>query len=226
MSDHRIGMFATQGFSPGFRAQSHSPNMKCRGHSRPAASRVTSIRRPPASRDLSKPGCVWSQDVLFHPRNNEAVAVLRQARRNLWVYAPTPQSSLFRPAPVVGYPSLSTPDCPKLRAASLRLDEFKFLRLATEHKGSLLVPSPPRLRLPSVTESVVLPPVRRATMSRIQPKAPLQDRLMPEAMRLKEEANELPPGPLRDARIRKARQAVTASHVNEWLSSPGLQAPQ
>jgi hypothetical protein len=66
-------------------------------------------------------------------------------------------------------------------------------------------------------------------MPRIQrshPKAPLQDRLMPEAMRLEDEANELPPGPLRDARIRKARRAVTASHVNAWLSSPGLQPPQ
>jgi hypothetical protein len=58
-----------------------------------------------------------------------------------------------------------------------------------------------------------------------QPKAPLQDHLM-EPRRLKDEANELPPGSLRDARIRKARQAVTASRVNEWLSSPGLQAPQ
>ena len=63
-------------------------------------------------------------------------------------------------------------------------------------------------------------------MPRILPKAPLHDRLVLEAMRLKDEANELPPGPLRDARIRRARQAVTASHVNEWLSSPGLQAPQ
>ena len=66
-------------------------------------------------------------------------------------------------------------------------------------------------------------------MSRIQrnrPKAPLQDHLMLEAVRLTDEANELAPGLLRDARIRKARQAVTASHVNEWLSSPGLQAPQ
>jgi hypothetical protein len=61
---------------------------------------------------------------------------------------------------------------------------------------------------------------------RNQPKAPLQDRLMPEAMRLTDEANELPPGSLRDARIRKARQAVTASHLNAWLSSPGLQPPQ
>ena len=66
-------------------------------------------------------------------------------------------------------------------------------------------------------------------MPRIQPippKAPLQDRRTPEAMRLKDEANELPPGPLRDAGIRKARQAATACHVDEWLSSPGLQAPQ
>lgn len=63
-------------------------------------------------------------------------------------------------------------------------------------------------------------------IQRNQPKAPLQDRLVLEAMRLKDEANELPPGPLRDATIRRARQAVTASHVNEWLSSPGLQAPR
>jgi hypothetical protein len=63
-------------------------------------------------------------------------------------------------------------------------------------------------------------------MPRIQPKAPLHDRRVLEAMRLKDEANELLPGSLRDARIRKARQAVTACHVNEWLSSPGLQAPQ
>jgi hypothetical protein len=63
-------------------------------------------------------------------------------------------------------------------------------------------------------------------IQRNQPKAPLQDRLMPEVMLLKDEANELPPGPLRDARIRKARRTVTASHVNAWLSSPGLQPPQ
>jgi hypothetical protein len=63
-------------------------------------------------------------------------------------------------------------------------------------------------------------------IQRNQFKAPLQDGLMLEAVRLKDEANELPPGLLRDARIRKARRAVTASHVNEWLSSPGLQAPQ
>jgi hypothetical protein len=63
-------------------------------------------------------------------------------------------------------------------------------------------------------------------MPRTQPAAALQDRPMPEATRLRDEAHELPPGPLRDARIRTARQAVTASHVNAWLSSPGLQAPR
>ena len=63
-------------------------------------------------------------------------------------------------------------------------------------------------------------------IQRNQPKAPLQDRLTLEAMRPKDEANELSPGPFRDAKIRKARQAITASHVNAWLSSPGLQAPQ
>jgi hypothetical protein len=63
-------------------------------------------------------------------------------------------------------------------------------------------------------------------MPRIQrshTRAPLQEQLMLEAVRLTDEANELAPG---DARIRKARRAATASHVNEWLSSPGLQAPQ
>jgi len=59
-----------------------------------------------------------------------------------------------------------------------------------------------------------------------QPKASSQDPQMSEAMRLKDEANKLPPGPLRDASIRKARQAATAARVHEWLSSPGLQVPQ
>jgi hypothetical protein len=45
-----------------------------------------------------------------------------------------------------------------------------FLKLATGHKGNLLVRSPPRLRLPSVTESVVLPPdLGRSIRPEIQP---------------------------------------------------------
>jgi hypothetical protein len=52
------------------------------------------------------------------------------------------------------------------------------------------------------------------------------DRLDQEADRLRAEAAKLPHGAERDALLRKARQVRTASHVNEWLSSPGLQAPK
>lgn len=52
------------------------------------------------------------------------------------------------------------------------------------------------------------------------------DRLAQEAERLRTEAEELPPGYDREMLLRKARQTDTASHINEWLSSPGLQAPK
>jgi hypothetical protein len=51
------------------------------------------------------------------------------------------------------------------------------------------------------------------------------DRLANEAVRLREEAEALPHGPERDALLKKARQADTASHMDEWLSSPGLRPP-
>jgi hypothetical protein len=41
----------------------------------------------------------------------------------------------------------------------------------------------------------------------------------------KREAQELPYGKEREALTRKARQLETASHINEWLTSPGLQSP-
>jgi len=58
-----------------------------------------------------------------------------------------------------------------------------------------------------------------------QTKPTLVDRLMLEANRLKDEAHKLPYGPLRDALIRRARQNQTAAHIDQWLSSPGLQSP-
>ena len=42
----------------------------------------------------------------------------------------------------------------------------------------------------------------------------------------KDEAEKLPHGKEREALVRKARQLKTASQVNEWLSSPGLQPPK
>jgi len=41
----------------------------------------------------------------------------------------------------------------------------------------------------------------------------------------KQEAAQLPYGKQRDELLRKARQLETASHINEWISSPGLTPP-
>jgi hypothetical protein len=54
---------------------------------------------------------------------------------------------------------------------------------------------------------------------------PLEARLAAEAERLREEADSLPPGAVRDEILRKARQAETGSQMSEWLRSPGLQPP-
>ncbi|WP_247323617.1 hypothetical protein [Bradyrhizobium sp. 141] len=54
----------------------------------------------------------------------------------------------------------------------------------------------------------------------------LEVRLDDEARRLREEAELLPHGPVREEALRRARQAETASHVSDWLRSPGLQPPK
>jgi hypothetical protein len=53
--------------------------------------------------------------------------------------------------------------------------------------------------------------------------APLNQRLTEQAERLRKEARGTSPGVKRDQLIRQARQAETASHIQEWLSSPGLE---
>jgi len=54
----------------------------------------------------------------------------------------------------------------------------------------------------------------------------LQDRLSAWAEQVRGQANHLPPGPERDALLKKARQADTAAHLGEWANSPGLQSPK
>jgi hypothetical protein len=51
-----------------------------------------------------------------------------------------------------------------------------------------------------------------------------RDRLK-EAERNRAQAAELPPGPERDALLRKARRAETAANIDGWMSSPGLRTP-
>ena len=58
-----------------------------------------------------------------------------------------------------------------------------------------------------------------------KPKLRLQDRLALHALRLNEEAQALRPGRERDDMIRRARHAEIASHLEDWLLSPGLRAP-
>jgi hypothetical protein len=52
------------------------------------------------------------------------------------------------------------------------------------------------------------------------------DDLSQEAERLRAEAEKLPPGTERHDLERKARQAETAAHIDEWLESPGLRPPE
>jgi hypothetical protein len=52
------------------------------------------------------------------------------------------------------------------------------------------------------------------------------ERLADQARRLRDQAKTLLPGRARDELIRRARQAETASRVNEWLTSPGLASPK
>ena len=51
----------------------------------------------------------------------------------------------------------------------------------------------------------------------------LEERLTEQARLLRAKARLLPPGPEREVLLRKARQDEAASHMSEWLNSPGLQ---
>jgi hypothetical protein len=53
-----------------------------------------------------------------------------------------------------------------------------------------------------------------------------EERLAEEAARFRKAAEELPHGTARELLLRRARQAETASHMSDWLSSPGLQPPK
>jgi hypothetical protein len=53
----------------------------------------------------------------------------------------------------------------------------------------------------------------------------LQERLTAWSKEVLDQAAKLPPGPERDALIKKARQADVACHLDEWAHSPELQVP-
>jgi hypothetical protein len=53
-----------------------------------------------------------------------------------------------------------------------------------------------------------------------------KDRLASFSKEAREQAGALPPGPERDTLLKKASQADTASHLDDWANSPGLQPPK
>ncbi|WP_426527414.1 hypothetical protein [Bradyrhizobium sp. McL0615] len=52
-----------------------------------------------------------------------------------------------------------------------------------------------------------------------------EENIATEKAKLEAQIAELKPGPEMDALRKKIRQLDTASHMSEWLSSPGLQSP-
>ena len=52
------------------------------------------------------------------------------------------------------------------------------------------------------------------------------DRLLEAAAKARSQAFLLPPGRLQQELLRKARQAETTAHLNEWLTSRGLRPPR
>ena len=61
---------------------------------------------------------------------------------------------------------------------------------------------------------------------RFKQTASLKDRLALFAKEVREKAAQLRPGPERDALLKRARQAETASFIDEWANSVGLQPPK
>jgi hypothetical protein len=53
----------------------------------------------------------------------------------------------------------------------------------------------------------------------------IRERLVRKAEQARERAKVLPPGCERDALLKKASQADTLAHIEEWLFSPGLRPP-
>ena len=82
-------------------------------------------------------------------------------------------------------------------------------------------------------ENVSSAPARRKTgeramvrhRRRFKQSIAFKDRLATFAKDMRDKASQLKPGIERDDCLRKARQADTASHLDEWANSPGLQPP-
>lgn len=53
-----------------------------------------------------------------------------------------------------------------------------------------------------------------------------EENIAAEKAKLEAQIAQLKPGPQRDGLLKKIRQLDTASHMNEWLTSPELRPPE
>lgn len=60
----------------------------------------------------------------------------------------------------------------------------------------------------------------------LQESNPLKERLVSFADDVRRQALQLPPGPEKEQLLRKARQADTAAHLDDWANSSGLRSPE
>jgi hypothetical protein len=75
----------------------------------------------------------------------------------------------------------------------------------------------------------MLPPVFKQgvrSMNRTNTQITIEQKWHEISEATKKEAKKLPHGKEREALVRKARKLETASHMNAWLSSPGLKTPE
>jgi hypothetical protein len=61
---------------------------------------------------------------------------------------------------------------------------------------------------------------------RFKQRQSFKDRLTAWAESVRKQAEKLTPGPERDLMMKKARQADTAAHLDDWVNSPELQPPK
>jgi hypothetical protein len=68
--------------------------------------------------------------------------------------------------------------------------------------------------------------VKMTERKRAKHELSFKERLKAFGDRERKKADRLPAGPERDLAMTKARQADTASNIEEWANSPGLQPPK
>jgi hypothetical protein len=77
-----------------------------------------------------------------------------------------------------------------------------------------------------ISANLTTPVLRNLRERPMRRKITLEEKWHQQAETYKEKAAHLPYGKERDELLRLSRQLETASRVNEWLTSPGLQPPK